>query len=322
MVKRLVNWILEESSVRHLVRISRKLVIPGFDGMPLYDVLAFFIRSLQQGALVTRASSLAFKFFLALFPAMIFLFTLLPYIPIEDFTDKLLIQLQFMLPEEAYQLSKDTVEDLAENRREGLLSFGFLFTIYLATNGINAMIEAFNQSILLAEKRNFIMQRLAALALMFILLFLAIIAMFLIIFSNIIIDKLMAIDLLHEGLEIWLVTAGKWLVILGFFYFSVSFIYYVGPSRKEKFRFFSAGSSLATLLIIAVSYGFAYYVNHFGNYNKLYGSIGTLMVIMLWIYFNCLILLMGFELNASIMGAKRDRRQNHLGSDPSPVPTT
>lgn len=321
MLKRFGNWLLEKSALRHLVQLSRRVIIPGFDGVPLYDVLAFFIRSMQQGSLVTRASSLAFKFFLALFPAMIFLFTLLPYIPIENFTDKLLNQMQFMLPQEAYQLSKDTVADLAENRREGLLSFGFLFTIYLATNGINAMIAAFNQSVYLVEKRNFLMQRLAALGLMVILLLLAIIAMFLIIFSNIIIDQLLELDLLHSGLEVWLVTAGKWLVILGFFYFSVSFIYFVGPSRKEKFRFFSAGSSLASLLIIAVSSGFAYYVNHFGNYNKLYGSIGTLMVIMLWIYFNCLILLIGFELNASIMGVKRDRAL-HDGDKPAPVPST
>lgn len=292
-----------------LIDLSKKIILPGFDRLPVYDVALFFFRGIQKGALTMRASALAFNFFLAIFPAIIFLFTLIPYLPIENFREELFSRLQLILPKEAYSLAITTIDDLVSTPRGGLLSFGFLLALYFATNGINAMMDAFNQSVHIVKKRSFIKQQLISILLVFIQSFLLILAIALLTFGQVTIDFLSEKGIIEGRLSFFLLTAGQWLTIAALFYFAISFLYYFGPSIRGRWKFFSAGSSLATVLMLIVSLGFAFYVNNFGQYNKVYGSIGTLIVIMLWIQFNSIILLIGFELNASIRNAKH----KHLG---------
>ncbi|MEM9024639.1 MAG: YhjD/YihY/BrkB family envelope integrity protein, partial [Bacteroidota bacterium] len=190
MLDRIRQFVKHRTPVPRWIERSKKLILPGFDGMPLYDVLAFFIQGLRKGALTMRASSLAFKFFLALFPAIIFVFTLIPYIPIDQFQDQLLLQLESILPTEAYVLTKSTIEDLINRERSGLLSFGFILTLYFASNGMNAMISAFNQSYHTSEKRSVFRQRLVSLLLIGILTLLVLVSVVLIIFSKFVIGYL------------------------------------------------------------------------------------------------------------------------------------
>ncbi len=308
MLKQVKKFILKSYPIQFLIGISKRLILPGFEGLPFYDVSSFFIKGVQNGSLTTRASSLAFKFFLAIFPSIIFLITLIPYIPINDFQDQLLILMKDILPKNAYEAMRETFEDLVKHQRGDLLSFGFLFALYLATDGIHAMISAFNKSIQSIETRSIWKIRLISVALVFILTFLILVAIALIVFSGVALDYLVSKHLLIDSLTIYLLLIGKWLVILGLFFCAFSFLYYLGPDQKLQWKFVSAGSTFATLLCIIASLGFSFYVNHFGNYNKLYGSIGTLIVIMLWIYFNAIIILLGFELNASIHSAKLNRK--------------
>lgn len=307
MVERIKKKILASAPVQFILTLSKQLVIPGFEGMPLYDVSSFFFKGIQNGSITTRASSLAFKFFLAIFPSIIFLITLIPYIPIDDFQDQLLILLRDILPKNAYEATRETFEDLVKHQRGDLLSFGFFFALYLATDGIHAMISAFNKSNQSIETRSMWKIRGISVALVFILTFLILIAITLIVFSEVALDYLVSKHLLVDSFTISLLLIGKWLIILGLFFCAFSFLYYLGPDQKLKWKFISAGSTFATLLSIVASLCFSFYVNHFGNYNKLYGSIGTLIVIMLWIYFNAIIILLGFELNASIHSAKLKR---------------
>ncbi len=309
MVERFKRVLLKSYPVRFILTLSKKLILPGFEGLPFYDVASFFIKGVQNGSLTTRGSSLAFKFFLAIFPSIIFLITLIPYIPINDFQDQLLILMKEFLPSNAYEAMRETFEDLVKHQRGDLLSFGFLFALYLATDGIHAMISAFNKSNQSIETRSIWKIRLISVALVFILTFLILIAIALIVFSSVALDYLVSKHLLVDSLTIYLLLIGKWFVILGLFFCAFSFLYYLGPDQKLKWRFISAGSTFATIMSIIASLGFSFYVNHFGNYNKLYGSIGTLIVIMLWIYFNAIIILLGFELNASIHSAKLNRRK-------------
>ncbi|MBL0048434.1 MAG: YihY/virulence factor BrkB family protein [Bacteroidetes bacterium] len=309
MVERFKGALLKSYPVRFVLTLSKKLILPGFEGLPFYDVASFFFIGVQNGSLTTRASSLAFKFFLAIFPSIIFLITLIPYIPINDFQDQLLILMKDFLPSNAYEAMRETFEDLVKHQRGDLLSFGFLFALYLATDGIHAMISAFNKSNQSIETRSIWKIRLISVALVFILTFLILIAIALIVFSNVALDYLVSKHLLVDSLTIYLLLIGKWFVILGLFFCAFSFLYYLGPDQKLKWKFISAGSTFATVMSIIASLGFSFYVNHFGNYNKLYGSIGTLIVIMLWIYFNAIIILLGFELNASIHSAKLNRRK-------------
>ena len=304
-MQKIYKIILQWKPVVFVIELSKKIILPGFDGLPLYDVVVFFIKGIQKGSLTTRASSLAFNFFLAIFPGIIFLFSLIPYIPIDDFQDQLLSLMKDMLPYNAFQAMKSTIEDILMHQRRGLLSFGFILTFYFATNGVNAMINAFNSSYYSIETRSPLMQRLVSFILVFILTFLVLFSIALIVFSGLALDYLVEKGILQDAFTIYLLLIGKWLTIVGLFFFTFSFLYYYGPSRKSKFRFISPGSTLATILSIITSLGFAYYVNNFGQYNKLYGSIGTIVVVLLWLYFNSIILLLGFELNASIRNAKK-----------------
>ncbi len=278
--------------------------MPGFEGLPLYDVLKFFFKGIVKGAITSRASSLAFSFFLALFPSAIFLFTLIPYIPIEGFQDELIALLRAFMPSSAFEAMEETLEDIILHQRGGLLSIGFITALYFSTNGFNAMISAFNQSYHTVETRKLWMQRLISLLLVFIQTLLILSATALLIYTEYL-SKQLAIQ--SGSFWAYMMNLGKLLIVFSLFFCSISSIYYLGPSKKSGWRFVSAGSTFATLLCIVTSLGFAYYVNNFGSYNKLYGSIGTLIVIMLWIHFNSVILLLGFELNVSIKHAKKDR---------------
>jgi membrane protein len=295
--------------VRSLVLYSKRVALPGFDNMPVYDVADFFFTGIQRGAVKTRAQSLAFSFFLALFPAIIFLFSLIPYVPIQDFQDQLLDLIRNVLPTNAFEATRTTIEDIIKHQRGGLLSVGFLLALYFTSNGFIALMKGFNSSYHVSESRTPGRRRLAALVLTLILSVLLILATILIIFGEIATKYLVAKHILKTKTQVWMLLLGKWTIVLALFFFAISFLYYYAPSVKKRWRFISAGSTFATVLTIIASVGFAYFVNNFGQYNKLYGSIGTLIVIMLWIYFNSLILILGFELNASIDNAKKQVRR-------------
>jgi len=271
--------------------------------MPLYEVAVFFLKGIQKGAIPMRASAVSFSFFLAIFPTIIFVFTLLPYIPIENFQERLLGLLENFMPHNAYETTKDTIADIITNQRGGLLSVGFLAALYFSTNGFNALITAFNATHHEIETRTPFQQRLVSLLLVIISTLLLVIAIGLIISSEIALAQIFE----RGNISYYLIQGGRWLIVFALFYFQISFTYFLGPSRKTKWRFASAGSMFATILTIITSVGFAYYVNNFGQYNKLYGSIGTLIVILLWIYFNSLVVLLGFELNASIHHARQQK---------------
>lgn len=293
----------------------KKIILPGFDGIPVYQVLMFFFKGLKKGAITTRASSISFSFFLALFPLVIVFFTLIPYIPIEHFQESLLILMKNLIPEKAYNVVESTMFDIITQPRSGLLSIGFLLAVYFATNGVNNIIDAFNATYHTISKRSFIKQYVISIALVFIILFIIIIGVSLITIGPVILNYLVVKAVLYKNFVFVLILIIKWIVIVGIFFFGYSFLYYLGPEKKNQFRFISAGSTLATLLTILSSVVFNYYVNNFSRYNALYGSIGTLLLILVWIYFNSIIVLIGFELNASITHAKLHKKDNILEID-------
>jgi len=296
-----IRRIIKISPAYNAIRASKKIVLPGFEGLSFYIVSKFFLKGLKNGSLNMRASSLAFTFFLAIFPSIIFLFTLIPYIPIDNFQGYLFNLLQQLMPESAFETVEDTIIDIIKKPRSGLLSFGFLSALYFASNGFNALMNAFNETYHQIEVRKPIQQRLASLTMLFVNFILLSLGITLIIGGEVGTKYLFESD----KLLYYLLFFAKWIILFGLCYSLISFNYYYGPKNKKGWRFFSAGSMFATVLIIVASLAFAYYVNNFGKYNKLYGSIGTLIVIMMWIYINSLIILLGFDLNASIHSAKK-----------------
>lgn len=283
---------------------AKKITFPFFDGKPLYDVAVFFWKGIVDGAITTRASAIAFNFILAVFPSIIFLFTLIPYIPIENFQVELLKLIQSVLPDNAYIAVRGTIQDIITQPRGSLLSFGFLAAFVFSSNGLVSIIVAFNRTIHAIETRGLVSLYLTAFGLSLIITILTTISVALITISQRVLEFLLAKQFIRFDYTYYLLIGGKWLVILLLFFFAFAFLFYFAPARKMKFRFISAGGTLATLLSILISVGFSFYINNFGRYNTLYGSIGTLVVVMLWFYFMALILLIGFELNVSIWSAQ------------------
>jgi len=289
---------------------AKGVSMPFFDGVPIYNVGLFFWRSIVDGALTTRASAIAFNFFLALFPAILFLFTLIPYIPIPDFQDELFYLIKSVVPESVFGAVEDTVEDIITRPRGGLFSLGFFMALIFSTNGIASMMSAFDATIHSIYRRNWISQRLTSIVLLFILSVLLTLAISLVTGGQALLDYIANHFVLLNRFTYYFFSIGKWVVILALFFFAYSFLYYMAPARKTKWRFISAGGTLATLLSIVLLFGFTFYINNFSTYNKLYGSIGTLLVVLLLIYLLSLILLIGFELNASIYQASQESEQN------------
>jgi membrane protein len=285
---------------------AQKVSLPFFDGVPLYDVALFFWRSIVDGSITTRASAIAFSFFIALFPAIIFLFTLIPHIPIDNFQEELFHIIEQLVPNQStFQTIEATVADIIDpdEPRLNLLSFGFLMALIFSTNGLASMMSAFDATIHSIYRRTWISQRLTAIYMLIVLSVLLTVAIALLTGGQHLIHYLDEKNIIRDDFLVYLLTIGKWIVTVGMFFFAYSFLYYMAPAKKTKWRFISAGGTLATVLSIIAFIGFTYYINNFSQYNKLYGSIGTLLIILFLIYLMSLILLVGFELNASIYQA-------------------
>lgn len=293
--------------IHFLIQLSKKIKLNSFYNLSLYDILFFFYKGVKQGAITTRASSLAFNFFLAFFPSIIVLFTLIPYIPIVDLQETLMELITTILPPHTNEIAFATIYDIINNPRSGLLSIGFILTIFFATNGVNSLIEAFNSSYHINESRSIIQQRLLSLGITFLLSCILMITILLIMFSKTVVNYLITAEII-ENKSIEYILFGKWMVIIIMLFVGISIIYHFGPTIKKKFKLFTPGSIISTCLIIVTSSFFNYYISNFAEYNKVYGSIGTLIIILLWMYINSIILLIGFELNASIFNAKKQKK--------------
>jgi membrane protein len=285
-------------------RAIKKAELPGFDGAPLDLVAKLIIKGLfGRGVLVTRASSIAFNLLMAFLPASIFLFTLIPFIPIPNFQTELVRLFENIMPVNAYSFLEATIVDVITNRSGTLLVLMLFATIIFSTNGIHALMHAFVVSAHGFTSRTWIQQRKIAIFLLVIILLMFSLSGALIILSRSVTDRLVELGVLRLNLVFYIVMTFKWALIIAMLFFAISTLYYLVPAKKKDFRYISPGSIVATTLFILTSMGFSAYVNDFGQYNKLYGTIGTLIVILIWLYLNSIALLVGFELNVSIKAA-------------------
>ncbi len=291
---------------RGFVARTKIFILPGFYPLSLFDVLAFFLNEVQQQRLLNRASSLAFNFMLAFFPATIFLFTLIPYIPIKNFQAELLYITETILPKNAYNAFQATLVDIVVRQNGKLLSLGFVSALYFATNGVTNLMQAFNRSSLIVEKRSWWKRRGIALTLTVVISIMLLISLTIMTGGEAVITFLRNHIFTKRHFWIYIIMISRWLIVSAIFFTTISILYKYGPANKQKWNFFNTGSVMATILAVLTSAGFSYYVNHFSSYNKVYGSIGTLIILMLWLNLNSLILLIGFELNASIDYSRRN----------------
>lgn len=287
-----------------------RITLPGFGGISLQQVLSLYLRGLFEGAVSLRASAVAFNFFLAIFPFLLFLFNLIPYVPVKDFQNSLFQLLAGVIPPETFSMVESTIYGIIMKQNSSLLSVSFLLTFFFSTNGISAIIDGFNTSMHTTETRSWFHQRLISFLLVIVLSLMLILSIALLTTGGYIIDFMIEKRWISGNITIWALWSVKWMVSLLLVFFSTSILYYYASANRKHFFFFSPGAILATLLLVIGTLGFNYYITNFSSYNALYGSIGTLIILLMWIFFNAYILLMGYELNASIMRAGQSLEQS------------
>jgi membrane protein len=294
MIKNLLNTI---------TKWSQRKSLPGFGKIPIYDILVFVVKEIKRYDLITRANSIAFSFFMSLFPSLIALFTLVPFIKKYLFSllglegniqEALRNEIGILLPGVAGERLFSFIEDITQNPRIGLFSFGFFLALFFASNGMIAMIRGFQKDYSMTFKtRNGIIKRVMAIILTLEVGALVVGSSILIVFGE-------HISKLIGNTNQYFFPAIRWITVLILFYFSIYLIFRRAAGFKTKPPFFTPGTLLSTLMCLISSLGFSFYINHFNRYNELYGSIGTIIILMLWIQLNALFILIGYELNASI----------------------
>jgi membrane protein len=287
-------------------RLSKRYVDK--KGTPLSLVLQILLRKFRNDEITPQANAVAFNLTLSVFPAIIFLFTLIPYIPIPQLDTRIMLFLGQVLPEGIYSEIATTIYDIVSRPRGNLLSLGFLFASFAATNGMMAIMNAFNRSYRTRERRSFIRTRLIATGLTFMLALVLFLAVVLLIVGNVVLDWILAHDvynLVNDQVSYVLISLLQYGVVFFVFFAGLSTIYYVAPAIHERWNFFSAGALIASLLSIGVTHLFSFYITNFASYNKLYGSIGTFIGLMVWFLLLSFIILLGFEINVSIDEARQ-----------------
>lgn len=289
-----------------LVRFFKRIKLPGLEGLSLYDLLELYIIGIAKGALTSRASAIAFSFFMAIFPFLLFVLIIIPYVPIDDFKVEFLVFLESFLPPNTSDFFFQNIfENIDQTQRGGLLSSVFILSIGLMANGVNAVFSAFESSYHEQLTRNVFKQYLYALGIALILAFLLIITIVVLGYFQLYVVQGLFTALEDRGYQVasqgvfW-TDVVKYLFFVLMVYLGTATLYYFGTKEGKHSKFFSIGALFTTLLIILTSYFFGIYIENFGQYNKLYGSIGALLILMIYLWLNSNILLLGYELNASL----------------------
>lgn len=290
------KYILKIPIIRLLIIIPQKIYLPKFKGLTLYDLLKTYFFGIIEGTFSSRAGSIAFSFFMALFPFILFLLNLIPYLPIEPY--HFVEFIDDVLPKDTASFFMPVVLDIIDNPRGGLLSFVFLLTIFLMSNGINAIFSSFEYSYHITINRSFFKQYFVASLVSIFLALLLLLTIVIIVFSEQFIWDLSKEEFLSNGV-FWVETIRSIIFII-LVYFVIAILYYFGIKKGKSIRFFSIGALVTTMLFVLTTYLFGVYITNFSNYNELYGSIGALLILMLYIWINSNLLLLGFELNATL----------------------
>ncbi len=277
------------------------------EGLSLYRFFKIFFHNVEEDEILDRSNGVAFNFIMAIFPAIIFFFTLIPFLSTYFPTisqDNIMEFIRELMPASMFSEISSTIEDIIKNQRGSLLTFGFLFSVYLATNGMMALMRSFNSCYRTVEKRGVLRMRMTAFGLTVMFAVALFVAVTLLVVGQIAIDYLAVnaqkLNINLDNYTIYFLLLLRFLVIFILFFIVISCIYYFGPSVHYNWNFFSIGSVLATFAGLAISYGFSFYITNFGTYNKIYGSIGVLIAFMIWIQLLTVVLLFGYEVNASL----------------------
>lgn len=289
--------------LKYIVRFGKSIKLPYSEGLTLYHLSELYITGIVKGDLSYRAGAIAFSFFMSLFPFALFILNLIPHIPMEGFKEDFMMFVEDNVPPNTFAAIKGILDDILHNSQGSLLSIGILLAILLMSNGMNAILSGFQSSMHITIKRSFFRQYALAIGLSLVFAVLLIITVAVIVTLEVIINSLTSSGLLTD--DVYLLKSGRYIMLIAMVLTITSMLFKFAAAETRSSAFFSYGSIFSTVLFGLTSYGFGIYVVRFAKYNQLYGSIGTLLVLMLYIWINCFILLLGFELNALIHKLKR-----------------
>lgn len=307
MSQNIENQLNKIPLVKWVVRLFKSIQLPGLEGLSLYDLFEMYILGIINGALSIRASAVAYSFFMAIFPFLLFIIVLIPYIPIESFQSEFLNFLDASLPPNTSEFFNQNIfENINKNSSGGLLSSVFIVSMLLMSNGVNAVFSGFENSYHQKLNRNFINQYLHAFGVSIILVLILISTLVGVGFLEIYIVHpiYQSLNMTDSVSELEWINALKFLFFILMIYLGTAVLYFFGTKDGRLFRFFSIGALLTTFLVLLNSYLFGIYIENFSTYNQLYGSIGALLILLFYFWLNAIILLLGFELNASLQRLK------------------
>jgi membrane protein len=298
------KWI-QQNRLFDRFRALLRTVRPWKDkSMNVYDVSRFFFLGLVNGSVATRSAAISFKLFVAFFPAMILLLSIIPFTPLE--TEEVLLSLEQFFPKQAIELFEQTVKDLIDQRQGTLLSVGVVLLLFYASNSVNAILVGFGESAHVGgQPMNWLGFRLLSIALLLILSVLLVVAVFLIGFAGDVLSWAASRGWL-EQVNVPLLTLARWALSFGLIYTAVTILYNVGNFMTRRWVWWSIGATGTTALFILITFTFSWFIDQFASYNSLYGSLGTLLITLLWLNSNSSILLLGYELNAAVERARLD----------------
>ncbi len=277
----------------------------------LYLILGIFFSKIQKDAVPDRASGIAFNLTLAIFPFVIFLFTLIPYLQIPDLEERIFTELNAIVPNGIYAFIDTIIYDIVSKQRGGLLSFGFVAALFAATSGTIGFMDAFSRSQRVIDKRNFIGKRITALSLTLLFTVLLLLTIILIIVGEYLLNFLIVKNLMTQDGLYYSIQVLRYIVAFFIILLTLSMLYRFAPALKIPWRTYGVGAILASLFCVLVSVGFSSYISYFNTYNKLYGSIGTFVGFMFWLFVISLVILFGFEINVSIEKARKIAIRRH-----------
>ncbi len=316
LLKKILHRFEAAPPVSFLIRKSKITSLPGFNGIAIYDVIVFFFGQVKTIGMTERASAVSFNFVMAIPPAIIFLFTLIPFLAItHEFQEELFSLIREVIPgEKDNAVLIGFLRDFINNPRNGLLSLGFILSLFFSSNAMMGIMRSFDKNYIGFKKRNGLQTRLVAIKITLFLYFFVFSSVLLLV-ARVAVLKWLGVT---NELVLGLINNLRFIVMLMLFFASISYIYRHAPSVHKKWKFINPGSILATFLMILMTFAFSWWVAHFGNYNQLYGSISTILIIMALIFINSLVLLIGFELNVSISSLKKmadERKDNSTGEE-------
>ena len=294
--------------VKYVFKKAHSIILPGVNGASLYQVTKFFFQELRQLKLTERAAAVTYNFIMAMPPTFLFLFSLVPYLPMKNVEQTILSTLKLLAPNnKIYQGISGVVQDFMTKQHHDVLSSGILLVLFFSSNGMMGLMRSFDKSLSLYKKRTAVQRRWTAVKLTLMLILVSIITLSVLILQTKSLNPL----LLHLFHQLVIIKVLSFIILIAVIFVTFCFIYTYGPSLTHRFSFISAGSVIATLASITATSVFYFLVNNFLNYNKVYGSIGTLIAFMVLVWLNTVIILLGYELNVSILLGKLSQEKNN-----------